>query len=103
MTSPGPGLNPTPTTLGERTRPVSTPADVRRRAHARLAEKIDPVRCRHKPLSILRAEARRIVETLLDSDAPSLSGAERERLIEDVLAESIGLGPLEELFRADRV
>lgn len=103
MTPPGPGLNPTPPTLGDRTRTTSTPADVRRRAHARLSEKIDPARCRHKPLSILRAEARRLVEAQLDADAPSLSEVERGRLTEDVLAETVGVGPLEELFRDETV
>src|SRR5439155_17897715 len=52
---------------------------------------------------ILRAEARRIVEAQLDTDAASPAEADRERLIEDVLAEAVGVGPLEELFRDDTV
>lgn len=103
MSTPGPDLNPTPTTFGDCTRPALGLADFRRRAHARLTEKIDPVRSRHKPLSILRTEAKRAVEAVLNAESPTLSGEQRERLTEDVLAEAVGVGPLEELFRDDTV
>jgi pilus assembly protein CpaF len=77
--------------------------ELRKRAHARLAERVDPVRNKHKPISILRQESRRTLEQYLDAEFPYLSIPERVRLIDDVLGEAIGLGPLEELFRDDAV
>jgi hypothetical protein len=79
------------------------PADLRRKAHARLAEKIDPARTRHKPLSLVRADARRLADQFLDAEAPALTRPERDRLAEDVLAALPGAGPLEELFRDEAV
>ncbi len=83
--------------------PGRSPADLRRRCHARLAERFDPVRLRHKPLSLVRADARRQADQLLDADAPGLPRPERDRLAEDVLAALPGVGPLEELFRDEAV
>jgi hypothetical protein len=85
------------------TPPVRPPADVRRKVAARLAEKFDPARLRHKPLSLVRADARRQADQLLDVEAPTLGRAERDRIAEDVLAALPGVGPLEELFRDEAV
>jgi hypothetical protein len=79
------------------------PPDLRRRAHARLAERIDPARVRHKPLSLLRQEARRALDQFLDAECVISNRAERDRLAEDLLAEAAGCGPLEELFRDEAV
>ena len=82
---------------------AATPADPRKKAHARLAERIDLVRNRHKPLSILRAEGKRTLEQFYDQEGTALTRSDRDKLIEDLLAESVGFGPLEELFRDDAV
>ena len=78
-------------------------AELRRKAHAKLAERVDLVRNRHKPLSILRAEGRRVVDACLDQESTTLSRTERDKLGEDILAESPSFGPLEELFRDEAV
>lgn len=77
--------------------------ELRKRAHGRLTERVDPARNKHKPLSILRQESRRTLEQYLDAEFPYLAIPERVRLIDDVLNEAVGLGPLEELFRDDAV
>ncbi len=82
---------------------AAAPADPRKKAHARLAERIDLVRNRHKPLSILRAEGKRTLEQFYDQEGTALTRSDRDRLIEDLLAESVGFGPLEELFRDEAV
>ena len=82
---------------------AATPADPRKKAHARLAERIDLARNRHKPLSILRAEGKRTLEQFYDQEGTALTRSDRDRLIEDLLAESVGFGPLEELFRDEAV
>jgi pilus assembly protein CpaF len=78
-----------------------SPVELQKRAHQRLAERIDLAKSRHKPLSILRQEARRIVDQYYEYEQPGLAKADREKLVEDVLGESYGFGPLEELFRDD--
>jgi hypothetical protein len=75
--------------------------DVRKRAHVRVAERIDPARARFKPLSLLRQDARRTLEIYFDQDLPLFPKADRDRLIEEVVGEAFG--PLEELFRDDGV
>lgn len=76
-------------------------AELTRKGYARLAEKIDVTKSRHKPLSLLRQEAKRVLEQFLDADGAHLSKPERDRLVEDVTASSLGFCPLEELFRDD--
>ena len=105
MSAPAPG--PTPqssfrSSLSGRFAPP-TLADVRRKAHARLAERIDPARSRHKPLSILRVEAKRVLDQYFETECSALPRAERDKLAEDVIAEAHGIWPLEELIRDDGV
>ncbi len=78
-----------------------SPVEMLRRAHARLAERFDPSRTRHKPLSILRQEGRRLLDQYFESEWNSLPKPERDKLIEEILSEAPGFGPLEELFRDD--
>lgn len=75
--------------------------ELRKKAHARLAERVDPARARFKPLSLLRQEARRALETFFDQDFSRIPKADRDRTIEDVVCEAYG--PLEELFRDETV
>lgn len=84
-------------------RPPAPPADLRRKAYAKLAERLDPGRTRHRPLSLVRAEAGRLLDHLFDTEAPALPRDERDRLVQDVLASAPGMGPLEELFRDEAV
>jgi hypothetical protein len=81
------------------TRLIGSPQDMARKAHALLADRFAPAKVRHKPLSILRQEARRTLENLFDTEFPIVKKPDRDRMIEDILSEAIGFGPLEELFR----
>lgn len=78
-----------------------TVADLTRRGFLRLAERIDVAKSRHKPLSLLRQEGKRVLEQLLDADGAHLSRADRDRVVDDVLGGALGFSPLEELFRDD--
>ena len=90
------------TTPGPNTRfGALSPVEMLRRAHARLAERFDLSRTRHKPLSLLRQEGRRLLDQYFESEWQSLPKPERDKLIEDILSEAPGFGPLEELFRDD--
>ncbi len=103
MSSAAPGPDPTRQILMPPGPRVVTAGDLRKKAHVKLAERVDPLRSRHKPLSLLRAEGRRVLEAFCDQDAVTLGRSDRDRLIDDVLAEAPGFGPLEELFRDDAV
>lgn len=77
----------------------TTEPDLARRVLTKLLEKHDPVRTRHKPLSLLRPEVRRLAENILDHESGPMSPEARAAILEDVLFEVPGIGPLEELFR----
>ena len=77
--------------------------DLRKKAHARLVERVDPVRNKHKPISILRQESRRTLEQFLEAEYPYVVKDDRGKLVDEVLGEAVGLGPLEELFRDETV
>jgi|GEM_PF-2146374 pilus assembly protein CpaF len=97
MSASGSGGNPSAAELSGRHRQPM--ADLRRRIHARLAERIDPVRHRHKPLSLLRQEGKRIVDQFLDAECPLMTRAEREALADEILVGAATIGLLEELYR----
>lgn len=88
-------------------RPMRSPAaareDLRKRAATRLAERIDLAKSRFKPLSLLRQDARRVIDQLLDQDAPTMGREDRDKFVDEILAQSQGFGPLEELFRDESV
>jgi len=88
-------------------RPTKSPAaareDLRKRATTRLVERIDLAKSRFKPLSLLRQDARRVIDQLLDQDAPTMGREDRDKFVDEILAQSQGFGPLEELFRDESV
>ena len=85
--------------LASTTRLLQASLDPVRKAQQFLNEKFPPNRVRHKPLSILRQEARRAIETFLDVEFPSLAKPDRDRTTATAIDESISMGPLEELYR----
>jgi len=73
--------------------------DLKRRIHGKLVDKLDLSRVGELEGDILRREIRLVVEHLCDTEQAMLNRAERERLIEEVLDETFGLGPLELLLK----
>lgn len=76
-----------------------TPDELRAKAHHRLNERIDLTRSKHKPLSLMRQEARRVLDVFLELEVPIWPKTERDRIAEEVIAETPGFSPLDELFR----
>jgi len=74
-----------------------------KKAQQLLGDRFPVHRVRHKPLSILRQEARRALEMFLDAEFPALVRADRDRLILTAIDESASMGPLEELYRDESV
>lgn len=65
---------------------------------AKLEDRMDPSTSKRMPVSLLRQSLRTYAEQIADQEARGLSKPDRERLVDEVLAELLGYGPLEELF-----
>ena len=96
----------TPTLSSPRGRGPSSELDfdsLKRLIHGKLVEKLDLSRLGDLQGDTLRREIRLVVEHLCDSENALLNRAERERLIEEVLDETFGYGPLEILLKEQGV
>ncbi|TWT30877.1 CpaF family protein [Blastopirellula retiformator] len=73
--------------------------NLKRRIHGKLVDKLDLSKVGELEGEVLRREIRLVVEHLCDTEETLLNRNERERLIEEVLDETFGLGPLELLLK----
>lgn len=73
--------------------------DLKSLIHSKLVDKLDLSRLGDLQGDMLRREIRLVVEHLCDTENPLLNRSERERLIEEVLDETFGFGPLEILLK----
>ena len=72
---------------------------LKRKIHTKLVDKLDLNKVGELQGDVLRREIRLVVEHLCDTEETFLNRSERERLIEEVLDETFGLGPLEFLLK----
>ncbi len=73
--------------------------ELKRLIHGKLVDKLDLSRVSDLEGETLRREIRLVVERLCDTENPLLNRMERERLIDEVLDETFGFGPLEALLK----
>src|ERR1700690_1344672 len=73
--------------------------ELKRLIHGKLVDKLDLSRVSDLEGETLRREIRLVVERLCDTENPLLNRMERERLVEEVLDETFGFGPLEVLLK----
>ncbi|AMV23547.1 hypothetical protein VT84_03995 [Gemmata sp. SH-PL17] len=71
---------------------------VKRRVLAKLEDRLDMSASKRMPQSLLRQSLRQHAEQITDQEARGFAKADRDRLIDESLAEILGFGPLEELF-----
>jgi pilus assembly protein CpaF len=76
---------------------------LKRLIHGKLVDKLDLSKIGGLQGDTLRREIRLVVEHLCDTENPLLNRSERERLIEEVLDETFGFGPLEILMKEEGV
>ena len=93
-----------PMTSPNRTRPGAEDSaqeyeSLKQTIHGKLVEKLDLSRLGDLAGDTLRREIRLVIEHLCDSENAKLNRAERERLIEEILDETFGFGPLEMLLK----
>ncbi len=73
--------------------------ELKQRIHSKLVDKLDLSRIGDLQGNVLRREIRLVVEHLCDTEDTLLNRNERDRLIDEVLDETFGLGPLEVLLK----
>src|SRR3989339_512814 len=73
--------------------------ELKQRIHSKLVDKLDLTRVGELEGDVLRREIRLVVEHLCDTEETLLNRNERERLVDEVLDETFGLGPLEVLLK----
>jgi pilus assembly protein CpaF len=72
--------------------------EFKERIHRRLIDKLDLAKLDTIPAELLRAQVREVIESLLLTEAEIAFELNRERLTEEILNETFGLGPLEPLL-----
>ncbi len=78
---------------------VSEFDQLKQRIHQKLIGKLDLTRVGDMEGDVLRREIRVVIEHLCDGESNLLNRSERDRLVEEVLDETFGLGPLEMLLK----
>jgi pilus assembly protein CpaF len=102
---PAPVSKPEPQPVAQ---PAPTPQDLQRasylqqlkvRIHQQLVERLDVQNLMSLPPDTVRAEVRVLVGELCRSEKGLLSSGDQDKLMEDVMDETFGLGPLETLLK----
>jgi pilus assembly protein CpaF len=73
--------------------------ELKQRIHSKLVDKLDLTRVGEMEGDVLRREIRMVAEHLCDTEGTLLNRNERDRLVNEVLDETFGLGPLEVLLK----
>ncbi|HBV63322.1 MAG TPA: pilus assembly protein CpaF [Rhodopirellula sp.] len=73
--------------------------EVKTRIHSKLVDKLDLARVGDLKGDTLKREIRLVVEHLCDAEDTLLNHQERERIVEEVIDEVLGLGPLELILK----
>ena len=71
--------------------------------HMRLVDRLDMNRIAEIDPKSLRNDIRGVVEQLCDTENPLLNRNERQRLVNEILDETFGFGPLELLLKDDKI
>jgi hypothetical protein len=79
--------------------PVSPFEALKARLVTRLEERMSPAASKRVPSNVMRQGLKAYAEHVVELEARYLSACDRERLVEEGLAELLGYGPLAELFR----
>ncbi len=77
--------------------------ELKRQIHAKLVERLDFSRVRDLASETLRRDIRKVIEHLCDTENPLLNRIEREKLIEEILDETLGFGPLQPLLNDNTI
>lgn len=97
-----PPTSPNPASTGRRSGPIAFPQTsydaVKKRVLGKLEDRLDMSASKRMPQSLLRQSLRQHAEHIVEQEARGFAKADRDRLIDEVLSEVLGYGPVEELF-----
>jgi hypothetical protein len=71
---------------------------VKKRVLVKLEDRLDTGASKRMPQSLLRQSLRQHAEQITDQEARGFAKPDRDRMVDEVLGELLGYGPLEELF-----
>ena len=74
-------------------------AKMKLRIHQQLVERLDMQNLKTLPPEVVRGEVRVLIRELCQSEKGLINSADQERLMDDVMDETFGLGPLEGLLK----
>jgi pilus assembly protein CpaF len=94
--APRPAIPAPAAPMGER---ATYMQQLRVRIHQQLVDRLDVQNLKTLPPETVRAEVRILIRELCQSEKGLLSSAEQEKLMDDVMDETFGLGPLETLLK----
>lgn len=77
--------------------------EIKRRIHGKLVDKLDLSRVGDLKGDSLKREIRMVVEHLCDAEETLLNRQERDKIVDEVLDETFGLGPLELILKDAKV
>lgn len=77
--------------------------ELKSNVHRRLIEEIDLNQLKNQDPDKLRPQIKEAVNQLLMEESTLLTSSERERMVEEIVNETMGLGPLEQLLRDQTV
>src|SRR3954469_23329554 len=98
--APMPAAHGVPTDgQGQSSERVNYLQQLRLRIHQQLVDRLDIQNLRSTPINIVRHEVRALIRELCQSEKGLLSSVEQDKLMEDVMDETFGLGPLESLLK----
>src|SRR5258707_5918278 len=80
-------------------RPTDRYFELKSKIHRKLLTVLNLERVSSIPKDRLRAEIGRVVERLLEDERVPMTTAEQNKIIEEILDETLGLGPLETLLK----
>ena len=101
----GTAVAPAPPTIPNAPQPSVTPErqaylmQMRVKIHQKLVERLNVQNLRSMPINVVRQEVRTLIRELYQSEKGLLSSAEQSKLMDDVMDETFGLGPLEGLLK----
>ncbi|HEY9746689.1 MAG TPA: CpaF family protein, partial [Oculatellaceae cyanobacterium] len=98
------GFAPTTTKLKKENAALEDPYfEMKANVHRRLIEEIDLNQLTEKNGPGLREQIKDAINHLVMQESTLLTASERDRLVEDILNEAMGLGPLEQLLRDNSI
>src|SRR5262249_11471635 len=105
--APAPAPPPTPVRKMEPGKDIDPAQEefetLKRHIHTRLIDRLDMNRISEIDPKTLRNEIRGVVELLCDTENPLLNRNERQRLVNEILDETFGFGPLELLLKDEKI